>query len=440
MIRCFARWCLTIVLALILPLPVSSVFAQSKSEQPTALQEFKTLYDTGSYRASLIPGAKALSLAPDDNQLRLELANALAWTGRYDAAVAQYERLLPDKSFESRARVGLAGILRWRGAPQVALPLIQEAAKQDPQNKDVETSLMQTQREMRPMTSVQLSRASDSNNLARTDLNVTQRFWPQTTLLGRPVKLELGAIAGTDTLGATTLRHKELSLSIALTPMGQGARAASDWGSSSGARLELSVQQDAKTKIFGRVHADFLGDAFSIRAGQVNWGRQVFSAAALQAGLTANQIGVSGNFNSEWLIAKARLDHYSISDRNRILDAELTLTPIWQPLPLGVQWYKTYAYRRADRVDPRYWSPHNNLTSLYGLKRSWYFQDGEFTAAIGKSFGITNEAKGGYSLSANGKIWIARDTSVAVDLFLLDAPRVGAYRYNYFGLSLNQLW
>jgi hypothetical protein len=160
----------------------------------------------------------------------------------------------------------------------------------------------------------------------------------------------------------------------------------------------------------------------------------------LQAGLTANQFGLSGSFNSDWLIVKARLDNYAISDGNRVLDGEVSVTPIWQPLPLGVQWYKTYAYRRSDRVDSKYWSPKNNLTSTYGLKRSWYFDQGEFTLSGGKSLGITREAKGGYVLAANGKMWIAKDTSLGVDLFAIDAPRIGAYRYHYFGVSLNQLW
>jgi hypothetical protein len=408
--------------------------------QLTPLEEFQTLYQTGSYRAALIPGAKAISLNPYDNELRLQLANTLAWTGRYDAATEQYERLLHDKNFEGRARVGLSNMLRWRGAPQVALPILQEAAKQDPQNTDVVESLKQTQREIRPLTSVKLGRAADSNNLTRLELSASQRFWPQTTVLGRLLKLELGVLSGTDTLGNINMRHKDLSLSINLSPMGTGQRAATNWGNSTGARLELSAQNDVRTRVFARAHADFLGDAFSLRAGHVNWGRQAFNVAALQAGLTANQIGMSGNFNSEWLLVKARLDSYAVSDGNRVLDTEVSINPMWQPLPMGVQWYKAYAYRSADRVDPRYWSPKNNLTSIYGLKRSWYFEDGEFTVSASKSFGLTADTKGGYSLAANGKIWITRDTSLGMELFVIDAPRIGAYRYNYLSFTVNQLW
>jgi hypothetical protein len=331
-------------------------------------------------------------------------------------------------------------MLRWRGAPQVALPILQEAAKQDPQNKDVVEGLKQTEREIRPLSSVKLSRAADSNNLTRVEVLASQRFWPQTTVLGRPLKLELGVLNGTDVLGNTHMRHKDLSISIALSPMGIGQRAATNWGNSAGARLELSAQNDVRTRVFARAHADFLGDAFSLRIGHVNWGRQAFSVAALQSGLSANQIGMSGNFNSEWLLVKARLDSYAISDGNRLLDSEVTISPTWQPLPMGVQWYKAYAYRSADRVDLRYWSPKNNLTSIYGLKRSWYFEDGEFTVSAGKSFGLTTEAKGGYSFAANGKFWVSRDTSVGMELFVIEAPRVGAYRYNNLSFTLNQLW
>ncbi len=416
------------------------LFSVNSFAQPTPLEEFQALYQTGSYRAALIPGAKAISLSPYDNELRLQLANSLAWTGRYDAAIEQYERLLHDKNFEARARVGLSNMLRWRGAPQVALPILQEAAKQDPQNADVVEGLKQTQREIRPLTSVKLGRAADSNNLTRVELSASQRFWPQTTVLGRQLKLELGVLSGTDTLGNINMRHKELSLSINLSPMGTGQRAASNWGNSTGARLELSAQNDIRTRVFAKAHADFLGDAFSMRAGHVNWGRQTFSVASLQAGLTANQIGMSGNFNSEWLLMKARLDSYAVSDGNRVLDTEVSINPIWQPLPMGVQWYKAYAYRSADRVDPRYWSPKNNLTSIYGLKRSWYFEDGEFTITASKSFGLTTLTKGGYSFAANGKIWITRDTSIGMELFAIDAPRIGAYRYNYLSFTVNQLW
>jgi hypothetical protein len=177
------------------------LFCAKSYALPTPLEEFQTLCRTGSYRAALVPSSIALSLNPNDNELRLQLANTLAWTGLYNAATEQYERPSHDKNFEGKARVGLSNMLRWRGASQVALPILQEAAKQDQQNKDVVEGLKQTEREIRPLSSVKLSRAADGNNLTRLEVFASQRFWSQTTVLGRPLKLELGVLSGTDALG-----------------------------------------------------------------------------------------------------------------------------------------------------------------------------------------------------------------------------------------------
>jgi hypothetical protein len=43
----------------------------------------------------------------------------------------------------------------------------------------------------------------------------------------------------------------------------------------------------------------------------------------------------------------AFLDGYAVSDGNPVLDTELSINPMWQPLPMGVQWYKAYACRSA---------------------------------------------------------------------------------------------
>ena len=110
------------------------------------------------------------------------LANCLAWTGRYDAATELYERLIPDTNFSVAARTGLANLLRWRGAPHVAMPLLEMALKEEPKNDepknaDLKTSLQQTQRELHPLSTVKFSRASDSAGLDRLELGANQRVW-----------------------------------------------------------------------------------------------------------------------------------------------------------------------------------------------------------------------------------------------------------------------
>lgn len=427
----------------------SSLIGVKAQAQPAAqtvsnaATEFMQLYDSGQYRAALKPGALAISQDPSNHAMRLKLANALAWTGRYEAALEQYEKLQSGE-LDSSAKVGIANILRWRGAPQVALPILQDLVKREASNKDAQESLRQTQREILPMATVKLGWSNDSNGLTRKELSVSQRYWQSESFLGRPVRWDVGAVLGRDTrpaqIGATSIDHRELQLSFAAPAMGTGNRAVQQWGFNAGTRFELSLQNDLKSRIFGRAHLDLLGDAVSFRVGHVNWGRQVFNQSALAAGLTANQVGASGSIDTSWLLAKARLDYYATSDGNRVIDGDLTMNPTWQPLPWGVQWYKVYAFRDAARPDSRYWSPRNYLTSSYGLKRSWYGENSEFTAAAAKSFGLTRDAANGYNLSGSGKYWISKETALGLDFFAIDAPQVGAYRYRYLGLTVNQLW
>jgi tetratricopeptide (TPR) repeat protein len=428
----------TIAVTLI-ALSAPPVFAQN-----SPAQEFQARFDAGDYRGALKPGAVALAQSPDDGKLRLSVANALAWTGRYDAAVEQYERLVRNPEFSNAAKIGMANVLRWRGAPQAAMPLLDQASRSDVNSTDVSQSLkqsqLQNQRELRANTGVKFGRASDSTGLQRIDLQASQRLWQTESFFGRPIRWDLAALVGRDTKAGLTLNHREVALGIGILPMGVGPRAASQWGKDGGVRLEVSAQNDLKTKVFGRAHVDLLGDGLSFRAGRVNWGRQAFSLAALQAGLTANQLGVSSTINADWLQFKGRVDSYTVSDTNRVIDAELGFVPGWQPLPGSVQWFTTIAHRKASRVEANYWSPKNYTTAVLGVKRSWYFDQGELNASLGRSFALSADAKNGFVIAANGKVWVGRDTSLALDLWASDSPRVGTYRYNYVGVSINQLW
>ena len=403
-------------------LSASSLAQTVPASAQNSAAEFARFYESGNYREALKLGATALVQDPSNSALRLQLANALAWTGRYEAALEQYEKLQSGE-LDSSAKVGIANVLRWRGAPQVALPLLQDVVKRDPSNKDAQDSLRQTQREVLPMASVKLGWSNDSNGLTRQELTASQRYWQSDSFLGRPVRWDVGIVAGRDSRPAQTsapsIAHRELQLSFAAPAMGTGNRAAQQWGFNAGTRMELSLQNDVKPRLFGRAHLDLLGDAISLRAGHVNWGRQVFNQSALAAGLTANQFGITASIDSPWLLAKARLDYYATSDGNRVLDGDLTVNPAWQPLPAGVQWYKVYAYRDATRPDSRYWSPRNYLTSSYGLKRSWYGENSELTASAAKSFGLTHDAANGYNLAGSGKYWVSKDTSVGFDLFAI---------------------
>jgi hypothetical protein len=88
----------------VLALPFS-VFAQSETQ---------IAYEAGAYDRSAKLGAAALARDPGNNSLRLIVANSLAWTGRLDAAILQYEKLF-GTALENSGKVGIANIMRWRG-------------------------------------------------------------------------------------------------------------------------------------------------------------------------------------------------------------------------------------------------------------------------------------------------------------------------------------
>src|SRR3954463_10424798 len=90
----------------------------------TLAQSALERYEAEDYKAAARLGLRELANAPKDektDELRLSVANSLAWTGDYDPAIAQY-RMLFGTRYDTDARVGLANALRWRGQADLAEP------------------------------------------------------------------------------------------------------------------------------------------------------------------------------------------------------------------------------------------------------------------------------------------------------------------------------
>lgn len=78
-----------------------------------------------------------LSLAPEDAEARYLLARVLAWQGRHEHALAEFERLLANEPANSDYLLGEAQALVWKGEPERALPLLAKARRLAPQYEDV---------------------------------------------------------------------------------------------------------------------------------------------------------------------------------------------------------------------------------------------------------------------------------------------------------------
>src|SRR5436309_11680303 len=100
----------------------------------TLAQSALERYEAEDYRAAARLGLRELASAPQGaktDELRLAVANSLAWTGDYDPAIAQYKALLGTR-YDSDARVGLANVLRWNGQADLAEPYYRQVLARDP--------------------------------------------------------------------------------------------------------------------------------------------------------------------------------------------------------------------------------------------------------------------------------------------------------------------
>jgi tetratricopeptide (TPR) repeat protein len=381
-------------------------------------------YQAGAYEAAARLGLEVLARAPGQQGLRFAVANSLAWTGRYDEAIAQYRQLFATP-YDSRARIGMANVLRWRGQAHLAEPYYLEALAGDPQNKDASEGLGLAGRDLRPALIFKAAR-TDDRDLRRDEYSLAYRRWSA----DRSWRLEAGVLAGRQSSSLGTRSPHGLFAS-AWTP-----------------RLPLSPQVEAAyydadvrgARLFGSVQVEPIRERLKLRVARVDWGRAAFSAAATADELTARALGVAGEAGLGIGALRARLDAYDISDGNRILDGEAQLTPRWQPLPWSLMWSGGLYVRAAQRADPRYWSPDPAYgVAFIGLQRRWSFERGELTASLRRGVSLSSTAGDSWSGGVNGRIWLRADLALGLEAWIVDAPRPGSYRMHHVGAFLQQL-
>lgn len=78
-----------------------------------------------------------LARQPADVEARFQLARALAWQRRFDAALTEYARLLQVQPRNADFLLGTALVHLWRGTPRQALPLLRQARRLAPRYEDV---------------------------------------------------------------------------------------------------------------------------------------------------------------------------------------------------------------------------------------------------------------------------------------------------------------
>lgn len=384
------------------------------------LNKEEKYYDVGT------EGLELLAKEKPDDELRLMIANALAWTGRYKQAQGVYQTLLAG-SLANDARVGLANIQRWRGRDDLALPLYKEVLASDPANEGASEGQALAARELRSRTTVNVGKFEDSSNIERKSGAVTHRF--RDGKGPNVVELEIGKVRDASPTVETqekTFSGRYTANTLSLKPT--FSLGVSNTGTDRGLYGGVSIRAGE--------HEDI------IELDKVNWAVLATNPLAVQSNLSATHIGLQGTRSTYYGSLTGRLDYFDISDGNTITTGNLRLASNWRPLGSHFKPFAGIEFREAKFFSPAYWSPSEGFGSYYGgMMAEWDSPDAVFYASgqIGDS--LYGEAGRSWSLSTGGKYWLANDLSAGFSLWSMASRRNGAaYRAKSANVIVEKLW
>lgn len=413
--------------------PVAAA-AVAMAEEAKPVSPATQAYDEARYAEASQLGLAELQARPGDHALRLKVANALAWSGNTGRAVPLYEALA-GTPLANAGRLGLANIQLWNGQPQRAAPVLRQVVAAEPDNGDARTSLADAEAQLRPRSTLQLGRLSDSGQARRTALQFGHAWWAAD--LAQRFELQAELRHETKEPERVDEQAREIGLSwehqrLPLAP-----------------RVEVSVRQAPRTRLFVEASAQlgqgWLGEqALGLRLGRVNWGKLAFSPVALRDGLSAQLVGLTSRGEAalgQWDVQWSR---YAVSDGNRVTDASLRVTPAWQPLPKasGVRVFAGLADHKAQVATASYWSPTaGHRVAQLGLSWGRWERDWELSAELRRSQRLAGEGANGWSASAGGKRTLARDLALRAEASHDDTRRGGSsYRATALSIALESVW
>lgn len=381
----------------------------------------------GDYRAVAKEGKKLISEGSKDDELRLMVANSLAWTGDLNQAIPVYNAIIRDKGDSEKvndARVGLGNALRWQGRDDLALPQYRQALAADPGLASAREGLEYAERELRPRTTLTLGRSHDTSDMERQSMSINHRWRDRN--LRTIYEIELGGshddLAG-DSInqGDITLRYQ--SLDKPFKP-----------------KLWFSAQSTPQFYGFGGVQLQAIPEKLNFEIDRINWGQRALNTRALRHGLSASHLGINGKLRLDGGDIRMAADYYDISDGNTILTTGLKYTP---PLRLG-GWQP---FLGAETREPKlasldYWSPAAGYGSVFaGLKGEWSASRWDVFVEGQGGQRMYGDAGSSWSLSGGGRTWVSNDIALGLRLWNMSSWRDNArYRANLASITLETLW
>jgi len=389
-------------------------------------QRVVELYQKEDYLGAADEGFPLLSEFPNDNQLRLMVANSLAWsTTRYQDAIEAYRPLL-DTPDARDARLGLANVYRWSGREDLALPLYKAVIEQNPDNKDAREGVILTERAMRPRTMISMGTASDTNGMQRQELTLAHRW--RTPSGSGIFEVEAGGTNDTQADLASyqrniTLRYQGLDLPFAPT-------------------FDITEQTGPQQSIFGGVNLKLTDDTQLI-ANRVNWGLLSFTTAAELANLSAFHVALATSKTGDLGNMRLRVDYFGVSDGNSVVIGNLQYTPSWRPLGEYFKPFVGISTRDQSNYSPLYWSPMNGGYGVYfvGMQAEWSNAASSLFASGQIGNGLYGEGGFNWGVSLGGRTWLNDDYAIGAKLNKYAGGQYGpSYSFTSALVTLERAW
>lgn len=396
-----------------------------ESSVSTTQTKLRDKFDAGDYWSVGSDGLNYLKEEPGNSELRIMVADSLAWSGRYADAISQYQ-MLAGTALSDRAAVGLANLYRWSDRPDLADPLYRQVLKSQPDNPDALDGLIRTNRALRPRTDFIFGRKSDSNSVMQNGTEI-DHHWRGDNLA---LKYELSLNTSRYTLSPVNTRQSEVNFSVEHAGMAMAPK------------LDLSVQQGPIAKAFASLRLK-LDDApdLHMTIGHVNWGNMAFQPQALLQGLVATQLGVDGSLVTRTGTISALYNGYQVSDGNQVQDANIRFSSSWRPLGVDFRYFIGLSGHFALKNVPTYWSPKTGyLSTDIGFSNEWSLPSGEYSVYGQRGFGVGGEALNSYNMGFAAKRYIDRDWAATLAAGLLKNQRTDAYHSKYLSLGAEKLW
>ena len=417
-----------ITLSLLCPLPgfgqvtMPQNDVQQATEQEVPLS--KPYYD-GNYTMVANQGLLLLLAQPWNHELRLFVANSLAWTGRTDEAITQYQALAGTQ-FTHEAQLGLANVYRWSGRPDRAQPLYQHVLNDAPDNKDAMEGLTLAQHELRSKTTLSAGNMHDSDQTSIHSVALKHQWRNANDV--QQFEIEANDAKTTrpqSSQGQSDLTFRYANPDLPLEP-----------------KAEISLQTTPDSRLFGKLSLTLSGTPLSISAGRVNWGKMAQNPTAIAQGLTSTQAGVNLDYTSSIGRWRASYLANNVSDSNLIQDSSILFTPAWQPFTSpDIKAFVGVNGRNARFASGSYWSPTpGNYYAVVGVNAEWV--NSVWTNVVAAQYGVpfTQGLANSWSISAGAHRYLGQDWAIGIDLSAQSSQRSTAYSAQYLTFSVEKLW